>query len=103
MDLGLKETEIEGIRSVLSGFPAVEEAVVYGSRAKGTYRPGSDIDLVLKGDSLSLKDLNPICLALDDLLLPYTFDVSIYERLNDQNLLDHIQRVGRTLYKRDDS
>jgi predicted nucleotidyltransferase len=103
MDLGLKETEIEGIRSVLLGFSAVEEAVVYGSRAKGTYRPGSDIDLVLKGYSLSLKDLNPICLALDDLLLPYTFDVSIYERLNDQNLLDHIQRVGRTIYKRVDS
>ena len=103
MDFGLKEAEIEGIRNVLSGFPAIKEAVIYGSRAKGTYRPGSDIDLVLKGDYLSLTDLNPICLALDDLLLPYTFDVSIYERLADKNLLDHIQRVGQVLYKRDDS
>lgn len=78
----------------------VDEAILYGSRAKGDYKPGSDIDLALKGEKLDLKELNRIALALDDLFLPYTFDLSIYHRIDNPDLLEHIARVGRIFYRK---
>jgi len=84
---------------VLADNPKVEEAIIYGSRAKGAHKPGSDIDLVLKGERLDLEELNKINLALDDLLIPYTIDLSIYHRIDNPDLLDHIKRVGKTIYR----
>jgi nucleotidyltransferase substrate binding protein (TIGR01987 family) len=98
---GIEESIFEQIVGVLRDNPLVEEAIIYGSRAKGVQKTGSDIDLVLKGQSLSLEDLNRITLELDNLLLPYTFDLSIHHHIDDQNLLDHVQRVGRTLFRRE--
>ena len=98
---GLKETIIEKINAVLAGFPQVEKAVLYGSRAKGNYKNGSDIDLTLYGKDLTLNVLYKIDQELDDLLLPYTFDLSIFERLSDPDFIDHIQRVGVVFYQRD--
>lgn len=95
---GLDETTIEKIRAVFTAFPEVNQAILYGSRAKGTYRPGSDIDLTLQGENLSLSVLNQISLRLDDLLLPYTFDVSIFSRIQNPDLVEHIHRVGREFY-----
>lgn len=71
MTFGLKEHTIEKINGVFAQFPAVEQVMLYGSRAKGTYRRGSDIDLTLLGTDLNLKILFRIETALDDLLLPY--------------------------------
>lgn len=96
-DFGLRAGEIERIRSVLAAHPAVEQALVYGSRAKGTHRPGSDLDLVLVGP-VSHEELNQIESELDDLLLPYPLDLSAHARIEKPALLDHIQRVGRVLY-----
>lgn len=89
------------ISRVLASHPAVTEAVIFGSRAKGNFKPGSDIDLTLKGEGLDLRQLNKISLELDDLLLPYTFDLSLYAHLTDPDFLDHIRRVGLVLYRRD--
>lgn len=75
-------------------FPGVEQAVLYGSRAKGNYRPGSDIDLTLKGD-LSYRDLLNIKLALDDLLLPWKIDLSLYSQIDNLALVEHIGRIGK--------
>lgn len=97
---GLKETTIEKICEVLAGFPQVEKAVLYGSRAKGNYKNGSDIDLTLHGKDLTLNMLYKIDEELDDLLLPYTFDLSIFERLSDPDFIDHIQRMGVVFYQR---
>jgi len=72
---------------------------LYGSRAKGNYKPGSDIDLTLKGIGLDLKLINKISIELDDLLLPYTFDLSIYNAIDDPALIEHIERVGTTFFK----
>jgi predicted nucleotidyltransferase len=72
----------------------VEEAILYGSRAMGNFRPGSDIDLTVKGQGLDLEMLNKISLALDELLLPYTFDISLFHQIKNQDLIDHIKRVG---------
>lgn len=71
------------IGAVFAQFSAVESAVLYGSRAKGTHRVGSDIDLTLMGASLTHDDLNQIAAALDDLLLPYTIDLSIFAYIDN--------------------
>lgn len=85
---------------MLARYEQVEEVVIYGSRAKGNYKPGSDIDLTLKGRGLDLKILNKISLDLDDLLLPYTFDLSIFSHIVNPEFLDHIERVGQVFYCR---
>jgi predicted nucleotidyltransferase len=100
---GLPVQVISAIRQILEQFPAVEQAILYGSRAKGSHRPGSDIDLTLKGDRLSHQDLLDIELALDDLLLPWKIDLSLHQHLDNPALLEHIARVGKTFYTRTDS
>lgn len=99
---GLKESTINHINAVFSQYPDIEKVVLYGSRAKGNYRDGSDIDLTLMGGALSHAQLNRIETQLDDLLLPYTIDLSIFESIDNENLIDHIWRVGVVFYERDD-
>jgi len=102
MKLGLKESTIKQIHSVLVRYPQVEKAVLYGSRAKGNYKNGSDIDLTLHGgENLTLNVLYRIMDDLDDLLLPYTFDVSIFHTISDLDVVEHIQRVGVIFYEKD--
>lgn len=98
---GLKESVLDQILSVFAASGEVDEAILYGSRAKGCYKPGSDIDITFKGVILTLKELNRISLALDDLLLPYTFDLSIYQHIDNPDLLAHIKRVGKILYQKE--
>ena len=100
MNHGLPESTVERIRCVLAHFPEVEKAVLYGSRAKGTHRPGSDIDLTLCGSGLGQTELARIDEELDDLLLPYKMDLSLFASLTHPELLDHIRRVGVPLYER---
>ena len=77
----------------------VTEVILYGSRAKGTHRPGSDIDLTLKGDGLTTSRLMGLALKIDDLLLPYEVDLSIFSHIDNLSLVDHIQRVGKVIFK----
>jgi len=100
MNHGLSDATVKKIRDVLAGFPEVEKAVLYGSRAKGTFKPGSDIDLTLCGVELSFRLLARIDAALDDLLLPYEIDLSRLTELSNPSLIDHIQRVGLPIYER---
>jgi predicted nucleotidyltransferase len=97
---GLAEETVEKIQAVLAGFPQVEKAVIYGSRAKGNFKPGSDIDLTLFGDGLTDKVMSRIYWALDDLLLPYKIDLSLFSALKHPALIEHIRRVGIVLYDR---
>lgn len=101
MHYGLSDETIEQICGVLARHPSVEKAVLYGSRAKGTFKPGSDIDLSLSGAMLTLNELGDIDSELDDLLLPYTFDLLIFDTLNHVTLREHIERVGKIFYERD--
>lgn len=100
MDFGLSEVTVDKIRSVFAAHPEVERAVVYGSRAKGNYKNGSDIDLTLHGPSLTNKILMDLMIELDDLLLPYTIDLSHFDTLEHAALREHIERVGRVFYER---
>jgi predicted nucleotidyltransferase len=98
---GLKEATIQKISAVLARFPQVEQAILYGSRAKGNYKNGSDIDLALRGGAgLTLPILYKIMDELDDLLLPYTIDLSIYATIGDPDLIAHIRRVGVAFYEK---
>ena len=98
---GLKEATIQKICVILARYPQVEQALLYGSRAKGNYKNGSDIDLTLRGGAdLTLPVLYRIMDELDDLLLPYTIDLSIYANINDADVRAHIQRVGVTFYRK---
>lgn len=101
MKFGLNETTVNRINNVFAHFPPIREVIIYGSRAKGTHRAGSDVDLTAKGEGLSLEIMNKISIQLDDLLLPYFFDFSVYERIKMPELLDHIHLRGRVFYSRD--
>jgi uncharacterized protein len=103
MYYGLKNNDIQKIKETFEQFIQVQQVILYGSRAKGNFKNGSDIDLTLIGDNLNLKILNKIDLALDDLLLPYTFDISIYKQIKNEELLKHIGRVGKILFQKTSS
>ncbi len=99
MNFGLNDRTIEQLQAVFARYPQVEKAILYGSRAKGNYRKGSDIDLTLCGGSdLNMTVLYQIIDEIDDLLLPYIVDLSIYDHIEDPDVLDHIRRVGVLFY-----
>lgn len=98
---GLNESVIQKICGVLAHYPQVNKAILYGSRAKGNHKTGSDIDLTLiGGEDLTLEILYRIMNEIDDLLLPYTFDLSIFQHISDQDVIEHIQRVGVVFYQK---
>jgi predicted nucleotidyltransferase len=100
MNHGLSEATVQRMAAVFSHYPEIEKAVLYGSRAKGNFRNGSDIDLSLVGEKLDAKILGQIDWELDDLLLPYKIDLSIFHQLTHPELIEHIRRVGIIFYDR---
>lgn len=97
---GLKESTINSINNILSQYDEIDEVILYGSRAKGNYRPGSDIDLTIKGEHIKSDQLFKMMNQFDDLLLPYEIDISLFRQLNNDALIDHINRVGLVFYKK---
>ena len=100
MHFGLKENIINQINSVFEKRKCIEKVIIYGSRAKGNYKPGSDIDLTLIGKKINLQELNKIDLLLDDLLLPWIFDLSIYRYIHNPDLIEHINRKGKIFFSK---
>lgn len=100
MEFGLKMETLEKITHVFSSMKQVEQVILYGSRAIGNYREGSDIDISLKGSGLTSIDLDGFLLSLDELNLPYLFDISIYHHIDNEDLKDHIHKVGKILYSK---
>ena len=101
---GLCDDIIEKLKAIFAGFENIDRVILYGSRAKGNYKKGSDIDLVLQGEGLTLS--NSVYLLMDkieELMLPYTFDISIYSQIDNRDLLDHIKRAGKIFYEREGS
>lgn len=95
---GLSEDAFEKVCQALRQVSKLKRVLIFGSRAKGNYRPGSDIDLALEGDNLSFDDILSIRAALDNLMLPYKFDVVDRSHI-DSELNDHINRVGVPIIK----
>ena len=95
---GLKQNDIDKIKTVLEKYSSIEKAILYGSRAKGNNQKGSDTDLTLVGNSIAFSELLKIENDLDDILLPYQFDVSIFHKIDNPELITHIERIGIEFY-----
>ncbi len=98
---GLSNTDLGKMIEVFASYPEIEKVIIFGSRVKGNYKPGSDIDLTLIGKGINLDLLNKVTGKLDDLLLPYLMDVSIFSHTKNSELIDHITRVGKPIFERD--
>jgi predicted nucleotidyltransferase len=85
----------------LAHFPEVGKATLFGSRAKGTAKEGSDIDLALYGEGLDWRVLGRIEDELDDLLLPYTFSLLHHDTRTDSEVAEHSVRAGVPFYQRE--
>lgn len=97
MLFGLADATVSQIHFILQKYENIEKAVIYGSRAKGNYREGSDIDLTLFG-RVSSQTVANLLDVLDETFLPYTFDISVYDSLKNNALREHIDRVGLVFY-----
>ncbi|MCY0900060.1 MAG: nucleotidyltransferase domain-containing protein [Firmicutes bacterium] len=100
MIFGLSDHTVNILRETFRRYPEVEQVVIYGSRAMGTYKTGSDIDLTLIGDQLTHETLLQIAQDLDEAPIPYTVDLSIYHDIRDGNVRDHIRRRGMVFYQK---
>lgn len=98
---GLSSATLEKLNSVFAQHAAIDSVLIYGSRAKGNYRPGSDIDLTIKGGEISFAEFLQIEDQIDDLMLPYTVDLSQYRQLENTALIAHIDRVGVAIYNKE--
>ncbi|MCI6337126.1 MAG: nucleotidyltransferase domain-containing protein [Prevotella sp.] len=96
---GLETMEMDKIIMSIASIDGVDKAVIYGSRAKGNYKPFSDVDISLVGKSLSYSDLLRLHSIIDDLLLPYDIDLNIFDLIQNENLKEHILRCGRVIYE----
>ena len=99
MDHGLPERTLATLEAIFRKYPGIKQVILYGSRAKGNYRPGSDIDLTLITDgTFTHTDLLNISGDFEDSDMPYLVDVSIYDKLSSPDLKAHIDKVGKILF-----
>lgn len=100
MPYGLTDIELQKLLEVFAQNGRIEQVILYGSRAKGNFKPFSDVDITLVGSELSRDDLNKVIQEIDDWLLPYQFDISLKHKLKNVALIDHIERRGIEIYKK---
>lgn len=100
MEFGIKNDLLAMMRQVFARYPQVEEAIVFGSRAKGNFRPNSDMDIALKGKNLTQDISYKIQFDLEDLPTLLSFDVLLFDSLTHAGLLGHIDRVGQVFYQK---
>ena len=99
-NFGLPAWVLPQIKTILTNEPRVEKVVLFGSRAKGLHKPGSDIDLALFGDHLYSDSLSNLSQQFDESSLPWKVDLVVVNTIDNQNLLDHILRVGVVIYEK---
>ena len=97
---GLNAEDLQKIIERFEQMPWLEEVLLFGSRAKGSAHEGSDIDLAIKGRGLTLVHYHELAEALEQLWLPYKFDIVIYDTIDEPALIEHIRRVGIRLYSK---
>jgi len=98
---GLSQRSLNTLYGIFSKYNAVNRVILYGSRAMGTYKNGSDIDITLDvGEGFTDLDLLHVCGDLDESDLPYFVDCSILSGIGSPELREHVARVGKVLYER---
>ncbi|MBW1614976.1 MAG: nucleotidyltransferase domain-containing protein [Deltaproteobacteria bacterium] len=100
-EFGLSEKNILLIKDTFKKYPQIEEAVIFGSRAMGNYKKGSDIDMALKGENINFNITAKINYKLnEEFPLPYMFDIVNYNNIDNENLKRHIDNEGKIFYNK---
>lgn len=98
---GISENTYKALLTVFSHYQQIEIVFIFGSRAKGNFRPGSDIDLAIKGKNCTPALAMELSAKINEgLPIPYKVDVVDYDSLNHQELKEHIDRVGIKFYRK---
>lgn len=97
---GLSSNYIDKINSVFNQYSDIDEVLIFGSRAKGNYRNNSDINLVIKGNNINLSTLQEIENKLEELYIPNVIDLLVFDTIENPDLTNHINRVGKPFYKK---
>ncbi len=100
MPYGLTNMELKKLQILFRQNEKIERVLLYGSRAKGNFKPFSDVDITFMGCRLTRSDLNQLAGLIDDLLLPYHFDLSLFFTLKNKELIEHIERRGIVIYEK---
>ncbi len=99
--LGLLDKDLKTILSVLNQHSKVEKAIIFGSRAKGNFKNGSDVDIALQGEDLDFDTVSQISYSLnEETNMPYKFDILNYHSIKEPALIDHIDRIGIEIFRR---
>lgn len=101
MEYGLESKYMEILRSVFSRHPEVERVILFGSRTKGNYKRGSDIDMAVVREQVTKNVLFSLLSEFEDSLLPFFVDLLSYHQIMSPELKEHIDRVGRMIYERE--
>ena len=96
---GLTPRAVQLLQELLARQPLIHRAIVYGSRAKGNYRRGSDIDLALDAPEMDFPTFLALCTNADDLDLPWNMDICLLSHIDNPALREHIARVGKVLWQ----
>ena len=99
MKFGLSDTVIKELQDVFRHYENIEKVLIFGSRSKGNYRAGSDIDLAVIGKGIDYNQLLSILCEIDDLELLYSVDLLDYQKKKGTPIGDHIDRVGQVFYE----
>jgi len=98
---GLRDTDLAYMAELFGQYPDVEQVWIYGSRAKGTNRPGSDVDLALIGPAVKKDTAAAIHFTLEeDGPMPFFFDVLHWNTLTNRQLKAEIEQTAQPLYQR---
>lgn len=102
MKFGLKDSDLKYIIEEISKFPQIEKAVIFGSRAKGNYKPGSDVDIAIYGEDITFSILSKLHANLEEESpMPYFFDILDYTHSENEDIKGHVDRVGVIIYTKD--
>ncbi|NUU99671.1 hypothetical protein XO12_06010 [Marinitoga sp. 1154] len=101
MKFGIKEKLWKDLIKIFSNNKKIKKVVLFGSRAKEIFKNGSDIDIALYGEDLNINDIISIQVEIEKLEIPYGIDLIIYNKIDSKELKEHIDSVGKILYKRD--
>lgn len=97
---GLTHSDLQSITDVIRSYPQIDEAIIFGSRALNTHKNGSDIDIALKGKEIGSVASTISGILNDESRLPYFCDVLDYALIDNEDLRNHIDRVGKQIYKK---
>lgn len=100
MPYGLTDNEMQILHDLFAENEKIEQVILYGSRAKGTYKPFSDVDITIVGKGLTEQDVNRLYAALEKSSIPYMFDIFTFDTLKNEIRKDHISRCGVIIYQK---